>query len=443
VFGRGELEAPVVSALRDNAWHIVQADSMEKAASLCNKSDVLTGLALFPQPLTDDEFQRMSHVVISLRHLQWLVVLARESLVRSDVKRLIVERLRNYQLCPIDINRLTMALGHVWGIAALAEAERRAQRKESDGRFGMVGNSPPMVRLYNQIERIANTELPVLITGESGTGKELVARAIHAQSLRASGPFVGVNCAAIPESLMQSELFGAAKGAFTDATSDNKGLIRTAERGTLLLDEIGEMPLQSQASLLRFLEDKIVTPVGHRGGIEVDVRVIASINRELQQEVRAGQFRLDLLHRLNVLTIETTPLRDRPSDIEALARHFLRSEINDQSALQPARGFSDDAVEWLPVQPWNGNVRELRSYVIRAALHCRGDQITANDLNGLEQGSEQPTRSLDKIISHAEKATLEQALAHNAGNVSKTARDLEVSRMTLYRLMAKHGIERS
>jgi DNA-binding NtrC family response regulator len=443
VFGRGKLDASAAAALCDNGWVLLCAETLEEATELCDKFDVLTGLALCPHPLTDEELCRISGGVNRLRRLQWLALLTREDLARADVRWLIIGALRDYQLYPVDVTRLTIALGHAWGIAALAEAERRANCHDRNGRFGLVGTSPPMMRLYDQIERVAEADLPVLVTGETGTGKELVVRAIHAQSPRATEPFVALNCAAIPESLIQAELFGVTKGAFTDATVDNEGMIRAADGGTLLLDEVGELPLQSQASLLRFLEERTVTPVGGRNSVSVDITIIASTNRDLSEEVQRGRFRRDLLYRLDVLAVETPPLRDRVADIEALAEHFLCTAFRDNVMQRRPHGLTDDALDWLRVQAWPGNVRELRSCIIQAALKCRGHQITANDLIRLRPAPSAPSESLSELVQSTEKGTLERLLAQNGGNASQTARDLQVSRTTLYRLMAKHGIARS
>lgn len=442
VLATEEPGADILSALTEKGWIPLVADSLEAATELWERFDVLAGLALCSRPLTDETFQLISRGVECLQSLQWLAVLTRQDLMRSEIRRLIVDRLRDYQLYPVDTERLTIALGHAWGIAALADADRHVHYYDGGARFGLVGSSPAMCRLYEQIERLAAADLPVLVTGETGTGKELVARALHAQSFRAAAPFVALNCAAIPGPLVQSELFGAAKGAFTDAKADNAGLIRQAEGGTLLLDEIGEMPLQSQASLLRFLEDRMVTPVGGRTEVAVDVAIIASTNRNLYHEVQQGRFRRDLLYRLDVLSLETPPLRERVTDIEALAEHFLRTAAHEQVLRRRLDGFSSDALQWLRAQTWPGNVRELRSRVIQAALHCTGRRITAADFERLRPVPSQPKESLNEIVQNTEKTTLERLLTDNRGNVSKTARDLQVSRMTLYRLMAKHGIAR-
>jgi DNA-binding NtrC family response regulator len=239
---------------------------------------------------------------------------------------------------------------------------------------------------------------------------------------------------------MQSELFGVVKGAFTDATTSRDGLIKAAEGGTLLLDEIGEMPLASQANLLRFLEDRLVTPVGGHQNTRVDVSVIASTNRDLHAEAREGRFRRDLLYRLEVLPIGTPPLRARTSDIEALVYHFLQTA----AGTLPHRllGLTSEALDWLRAQPWPGNVRQLKSCIIQAGIHCRGDEITADDLRRLPLMGNS-LQSLTDVTTSTQKATVERLLAQNRGNVAQTARDLKVSRMTLYRLMTKHDIARA
>jgi transcriptional regulator with PAS, ATPase and Fis domain len=238
------------------------------------------------------------------------------------------------------------------------------------GRFGLIGRSPTMRELYFSIERVAQVDIPVLILGETGTGKELVARAIHAASERASGRFVALNCAAIPTSLLQSELFGYEKGAFTGAFESKIGLIETAAGGTLLLDEIGEMPIQTQASLLRFLEDKNVTPIGGTRTIPVDVRVIASTNRDLQQGINDNAFREDLFYRLAVFTVQVPSLRDRGDDIDALARHFL--QLAAEALNKPAHHLTHDALALLRRHNWPGNLRELRSWIFQAVLESSG-----------------------------------------------------------------------
>jgi len=449
VLGPGDLDANVASMLRNDGWRLHRADGVEDARALCQRHDVLVGLLMLPRQLCDKAVQSLRETVVALQDLEWLAVLAHEHLTRLDVRRLVLGRFRGYQLFPVDPLRLSCALEQAWSLAALAGSHRREQESAALGKFGLVGTSPPMRQLYGKIERVAAADLPVLILGETGTGKELVARALHGESGRAAQPFLALNCAAIPASLVQSELFGVTKGAYTGASSSNIGLIESAAGGTLLLDEIGEMPLESQATLLRFLEDKRVTRVGGRQSAEIDVTVIASTNRDLHKEAREGRFRRDLLYRLEVLSIKTPPLRERTADIPLLAEHLLQSSA--ASLPRGLYGFTDDALDWLQAQPWHGNVRELRSYVIQAALHCGGAEITAQDLEAVRPQAAAPTRqlqsiegrSLNAVLDDTEKATLEKLLIRNRGNVTRTARALKVSRMTLYRLMAKHDIDRS
>jgi DNA-binding NtrC family response regulator len=441
VVGASKLDDRLFVVLRDNGWSLLLAESVEEARSLREKHQFLAGLALLPEPSKDDAFRRVRQMVNSLRDLEWVAAIKREDLACPEISRFMVARLRSYHVYPIDPLRLTFTLCDAWAFARLNQAHRRARSRLTAGRFGLVGASPAMRRLYRHIERYADTGLPVLVTGETGTGKELVARALHAQSARAANPFIALNCAAIPTSLVQSELFGVTKGAFTGATTSNEGLIRAARGGTLLLDEVGEMSLDSQASLLRFLEDKVVMPVGGRIGTTVDVNVIASTNRDLHEEARAGRFRLDLLYRLDVLSIKTPPLRERVADIEALAEHFLQAEAD--ALPHRLRGFSPDALDWLRGQAWPGNVRELRSCVLHAGLLCSGAEITAKDLRRARPYSAESRQTRGDIVASAEKAALQQRLARNRGNISKTARELNISRMTLYRLMARHSIART
>jgi len=441
LLGGENLEDGVASALRRSGWKLLRPRTLKEARLLCDQHDILAGLAFLPEPLTDSELAEVRRIVMALPDLEWVGVLDRETVVaHPGAGRFIVRHLRDYHAQPVDPIRLGLAVGHAWGLAALRRAHKQSTSNINGSRFGLVGTSPAMREIYAMIERYAETDLPVLITGETGTGKELVARAIHEHSRRAAKPFVALNCAAIPASLAQSELFGAAKGAFTGASTANEGLIRTAQGGTLLLDEIGEMALEAQASLLRFLEDKTVTPVGGRQGIAVDVNVIASTNRDLHEEARRGNFRQDLLYRLDMLSIKMPPLRDRISDIEALAEHFL--EAAGDSLPHRLHGFTQDALDWLRAQDWPGNLRELRNCVIQAGLHCTHGQITAKDLSRLRPTSSAPRQSREDAVDATEKTTVEKLLKSNGGNVSKTARDLKVSRMTLYRLMAKHTIAR-
>ncbi|CAD7375079.1 sigma-54-dependent transcriptional regulator [Xanthomonas arboricola] len=328
-------------------------------------------------------------------------------------------------------------------LASRADADADAAASgPPDDDDGLVGHSPAMRTVHKRIGLAAASDLPVLITGETGTGKELVARALHRASARANAAFVAVNCAAIPLELMESELFGHRKGAFSGATSDRIGLIREADGGTLFLDEIGDMPLPMQAKLLRFLQEGEVTPLGGRGAQKVDVRVLAATHRDLAAWVAAGQFRSDLRYRLNVVPIELPPLRERGQDIVLLAQYFLRSGEG------VARTLSADAQARLLAYPWPGNVRELRNVMQRSQLLVRGHSIVAADLDdALEYGAEQPVTAaplegtLPEAVARLERQMIQDALAHSGGNRAEAARRLGIHRQLLYRKLDEYGLQ--
>ncbi|MEA9827570.1 sigma-54 dependent transcriptional regulator [Xanthomonas campestris pv. raphani] len=312
----------------------------------------------------------------------------------------------------------------------------------------LIGHSPAMRTVHKRIGLAAGADLPVLITGETGTGKELAARALHRASARAQRAFVAVNCAAIPLELMESELFGHRKGAFSGATSDRIGLIRQADGGTLFLDEIGDMPLPMQGKLLRFLQEGEVTPLGGNGAQKVDVRVLAATHRDLAAWASTGQFRSDLRYRLNVVPIELPPLRERGDDILLLATHFL------QSAGGAARALSPDAQRRVLDYPWPGNVRELRNVMQRCALLVRGHTIAAGDLDEAlgeplpgdplqPQPADAPTgtQSLPEAVAQLEKRMIQAALTQAQGNRAEAARQLGIHRQLLYRKLDDYGLQ--
>jgi two-component system response regulator HydG len=303
--------------------------------------------------------------------------------------------------------------------------------------MGMVGDSPALRRLRAEIRKAGPTEAPVLLAGESGTGKELVARALHDASRRAKGPFVPVNCGALPPTLIHSELFGHERGAFTGATSARRGLIAEASGGTLFLDEIAELPLDTQATLLRFLQERRIVRVGSVHETEVDTRVIAASHVDLDAAVETGQFRADLYFRLNVLHLNVPPLRERREDIPQLTRHALAQMA--ASAQVAARGFHCDAIAAMLAYHWPGNVRELFNRVQRAVVMCDQPLIGPEDLGftGVQLGT---TCDLQEARIEAEKSAIRDSLDRVSHNVTLAARELGVSRMTLYRLMAKHSI---
>ncbi len=324
------------------------------------------------------------------------------------------------------------------------EAENKALRETVDRRLTMVGESYLMAQLREQVAMAAPTNGRVLIYGENGTGKELVARTVHSLSRRRHGPFVEVNCAAIPEELIESELFGHVKGSFTGAVADRRGKFELADGGTLFLDEIGDMSLKTQAKVLRVLQEQVVERVGGTTSTRVDVRVLAATNKELPAEIRAGRFREDLYFRLNVIPIFVPPLRDRDADIPLLANHFIL-ELAREYGRRPKR-FDTPAANKLRAYTWPGNVRELRNVIERLMIMVPGDTITLPDLAFLEGGQSRPQFDAGPLLQlhdareRFERDYILQALASQNGNISRTAEVLGVERSNLYRKMRAFGI---
>jgi DNA-binding NtrC family response regulator len=319
------------------------------------------------------------------------------------------------------------------------------QRLQQMHRIGsLLGDSGAMRELFSLIERVAEVDSAVLIAGESGTGKELVARALHDRSLRHDRPFVALNCAALPEPLLESELFGYVRGAFTDARTDRRGLLLEAADGTVFLDEIGDMPLGIQAKLLRVLQDRRVRPVGGNREVAVSARVIAATHRDLDAEAEAGRFRTDLLYRLDVIRLELPPLRDRGADVLLLAQHFLSHSAERLG--RPVRGLSDAAVRQLAGYPWPGNVRELQNCMERAVVLAQGPLLEVADLSpkvrrwalpGTISAEGQPDPRMLPTLADVERQHIERTLAACDGSRTHAATVLGIDRKTLYRKLER------
>jgi two-component system nitrogen regulation response regulator NtrX len=323
------------------------------------------------------------------------------------------------------------------------EQENQALRGELGHRYQVIGESVPMKALRQQIAVTAPTNGRVLIYGESGTGKELVARSLHAASLRSKGPFVEVNCAAIPEELIESELFGHLKGSFAGAAEDKTGKFKKADGGTLFLDEVGDMSLRTQSKVLRVLEEQRFEPVGSGDTITVDVRVLAATNKDLEHEIARGAFRQDLFYRLNVIPFLVPPLRDRKEDIPILARHFL-NEFSSANGKR-TRELSDAAMEILLRYPFPGNVRELRNLVERLVIVCPQSRIEPHHLppelfRGVSESPQHPYSTLHEARSAYEREFILRKLQENRWNMTQTASSLGLERSHLYRKMKSLGI---
>ncbi len=345
---------------------------------------------------------------------------------------------------PVDIDALKVVIGRALYLRRLEMEHRRLREESAAGSLGdIVGISEPMRRVFSFIETVAPNDYTVLITGESGTGKELVARAIHRRSPRREHAFAAINCGAIPENLLESELFGFEKGAFTDANQRRIGLLEQANHGTILLDEIGEMPLKLQVKLLRFLEDRQVQRLGGNELIDLDVRIIAATNLDLHEQVESGRFREDLFYRLSVLHVDLPPLRRRGEDIIFLANHFL-DKFGDENNRRGLR-FSTRALRELEKAEWPGNVRELENRVKRAVIMATGTTIEADDLafSGLTVLPDSEPVTLQQVREQAEIGHLRRALTAHTLIISRVSRELEVSRTTLYELIEKYNLRRA
>jgi len=307
---------------------------------------------------------------------------------------------------------------------------------EQTARFeDIIGSNPAMRDIFGVIQRVAKTDATVLIEGESGTGKELIARAIHQRSRRRDAPFVAINCGAIPETLLEAELFGHEKGAFTGAHIQRKGKLELADRGTLFLDEIGELSVLLQVKLLRFLQERTIERVGGREAIRVECRVIAATNRNMRTQLENGQFREDLYYRLSVVSIQIPPLRERSEDIMPIASAFLiRAGAEQRRTLR----FSQAAVEAMLAYPWPGNIRELENKVQRAMIMARGRYIEPANLDLTSTAT--TAESLRSARGRAEREALVEVLSRHRGNISQAARELQVSRPTLHGLLSKHHV---
>ncbi len=350
----------------------------------------------------------------------------------------------DYLVKPVEDQRLVSTLRHAMSMRRL-EREVERLRGELGERFhlrNMVGSSAPMRRVYDQIEKVLDSDITVFISGESGTGKELVAKAIHYGSLRADGPFVDVNCAAIPESLQESELFGHEKGSFTGATGAHPGKFEQAQGGTIFLDEVGEMAPSTQARLLRVLQEKSLQRIGGTARIHLDVRVISASNRNLAEMVRQGKFRQDLYYRLVVYPIDLPPLRERRDDIPALVEHFLSKYASD--AGRRVTRVHPEAMQRFMAYEWPGNVRQLENVVHRAMLVCKGGELTVEDLPPELGGGNlaEPGDEADHFLSldEMEERAIRRAVESCQGNLSLAARRLGIGRSTLYRKMQQYKI---
>jgi two-component system NtrC family response regulator len=344
---------------------------------------------------------------------------------------------------PVQLEVLKVVLQRAAYLSNLEQEHRVLQQQAGQNEFSeLVGDSSKMQEVFRMIRRVGPSDVPVLIIGESGTGKELVARAIHRQSARKSEPFVAINCGAIPETLLESELFGYERGAFTGAAQQRKGRIESAQRGTLFLDEIGDVPLALQVKLLRFLQDHTIQRLGGKETINVDARILAATNVDLQKAIKEDRFREDLYYRLCVVTIAVPALRERGSDVTLLARTLLTKFAEEEK--KSLKGFTPQALEALTTYNWPGNVRELENRIKRAVVMAEGKYLTSENLELKDPSSaEEETSTLRASRDSREKDLVRLAMEKAEWNVSRAAEELGISRPTLYQLLARYGLKKT
>ncbi len=430
-------------------WALVQdyevflAEDRRSAAMIMNKEKppvVTLDLGLPPQPAGVEEgFAVLEDILSEYEHTKVLIITGRGE--KEHALRAVERGAYDYFYKPIQLDELKVVLRRAFHVSQLESEQWELQQRLSTDTFeGMLGMCRKMQDVFSVIRKVAGTDAPVLIMGESGTGKELVARAIHRLSMRQNRPFIVINCGAIPENLLESELFGHEKGAFTGAHVQRKGRFELADGGILFLDEIGDLPLSLQVKLLRFLQEKVVERVGGRELIEVDTRVVAATNRDLKEAMKEGNFREDLYFRLGVITITLPPLREREGDLDLMAKAFLERYATENG--KKIKGFTGRALEAMHKHAWPGNVRELENRIKRAVIMAEGKKVTPEDLE-LETDKSRTKfegMGLKEAREKLEKELILKSLVRNRGNLTKAAMELGVSRPTLYDLMDKFGI---
>lgn len=420
-------------------YEVIEAEDRESAITQLRRHEpavVLQDLGLPPDAEgTSEGFRTLSDILGLAPYTKVIVVTGHGD--QTNAVRAVGLGAYDFYQKPVDVDTLQLLVSRAFQIYDLEEQNRRSAEQTSSPLDGIVAASDVMLETCRMVEKIAPTDATTLLLGESGTGKELIARALHDLSSRAKAHFVAINCAAIPDQLLESELFGFEKGAFTGAVKQTPGKVETANEGTLFLDEIGDMPLALQAKLLRFLQERTVERIGGRTEISVDVRVVCATNQDLALAIQEGRFREDLYYRISELTIPIPPLRDREGGRIVLARHLLGRAARHHGA--SLRGFSEDAQDAIDTYAWPGNVREMENKIKGAVIMAEGNLVTAKDL-GLTIEAEPPSLNLRAVRQKAETQAIREALSRTAGNISKGAELLGITRPTLYDLMEKYEI---
>lgn len=433
-----ELRKQMKWALNEE-YEVILAEDRASALKAFQKKrpDVATlDLGLPPRPASVEEgFSALSEILAIDPQAKIIVITGRGE--KENALKAIGEGAYDFLSKPVDIDVLKVMLRRAGYLAGLERERSDAINGNQTGLEEIIGSSRRMQEVFASIRKVAASDVPVLITGESGTGKELVARAIHSLSSRKKAPFVAINCGAIPENLIESELFGHEKGAFTGAHVQRKGRIELADGGTLFLDEIAELPLALQVKLLRFLQEQMVERVGGREMIKINARVVTATNRDLKDAMKNGTFREDLYFRIGVIAIELPRLREREGDIPLLASAFLTRY--SAQAKKKLTGFTPEAIDALEAYEWPGNVRELENKIKRAVVMAEGKRVRPEDLDIGDNGAKEKI-GLKEAREAVERKLVLSTLAKNQDNMTRTAEDLGISRPSLYDLMEKLGI---
>lgn len=421
-------------------YEIVLASNRAEAIAALRRympAVVTLDLGLPPDPTNASEGLATLKEILELApHTKVIVVTGNDD--RNHAITAVAQGAYDFYQKPVDSDVLNLIIARAFHLQSL-EYDYRALQQQQTFTSNIIATSPQMLAVIRMVERIAPTNATVLLLGESGTGKEVLAKAIHAQSQRANMPFVAVNCAAIPETLLESELFGYEKGAFTGAVTQTKGKIEYAEGGTFFLDEIGDLPIGLQAKLLRFIQERVIERLGGRKEIPVDVRIICATHRNLQSLIDQNLFRADLFYRLSEISIEIPALREREGDILAIANALLKRYCKNNNCKE--KRFAPETAQALETYAWPGNIRELENKLKRAVILSDSGLITLEDLEMAEYRDATMPLNLKAVREAAEMAAIKRALLYSDYNISETSRLLGIARPTLYSLVEKHGLQ--
>ncbi len=422
-------------------YQTILADDREEAITALRRfmpSVVTLDLGLPPDPTNATEGLETLKEILQLAPSTKVIVVTGNDDRDNAIKAVAMGAYDFYQK-PVDLDVLNMIIDRAFQLDQLEKDNVKLQQNSKEPLAGIIATSVQMQNLSRTIEKIAPTNVTTLLLGESGTGKEVLAKAIHGLSNRADKPFIAVNCAAIPENLLESELFGYEKGAFTGATKQTKGKIEYAHGGTFFLDEIGDLPFSLQAKLLRFIQERCIERLGGRAEIEVDVRIICATHQNLQKLIEDGLFREDLYYRVNEITVEIPPLREREGDAIVIATALLK-RFNKENA-KKVKGFTKEAAQLIETFDWPGNIRQLENKIKRAVIMTDESFLTVEDLDLGKTSDKSLPLNLKQVREIAETNAIKRALTYTNSNVSNAAKLLGVTRPTLYTLFAKYGID--